>query len=249
MNIGSNPATDLVSSDCYPVDGVFSWSDEMPSIVMGPHVFGSKKDAKQYMGDLLSLYQVGHKLIPEHFWIAMSLIKRHPESEQKVGVGIRAISVEKHPEFRTKCLVIHREDGTTTDFSYITCIDARTKPDIVRFLEAMRYAVKEQILRFKWSQFGSKDAVLRCQITGEAVTWHTAHIDHVKPFREIAQEFIDEMNIEVSTDLLTANADNQYFETISDRLVYVCWLDYHEKHAVLRVVSDKANLRRKRGDD
>lgn len=221
----------------------------MSSIVIGPHAFVSKSDAKQYMRDLLSLYQPGHKLTPEHFELVASLIQRHPEAAQKIGVGIRYISVQKHPEFRTKCMIIHREDGTSTDFSYITCIEARQKTMRARMLDAMRYAVKEQILRFKWAKFGAKTNVVTCELTGEPVGWDNCHIDHVKPFVELASEFLEAYEIEPSKEMLAANADNQYFETIADRLIYVCWLQYHEDNAVLRVVSDKANLQRKRGQE
>lgn len=218
----------------------------MASVVIGPHVFGSKADAKLYIRDLLSLYHVGSRLVPEHFWIVMSLIHRHPEAAEKIGCGIEYISVRKHPEFSTKCFVIHREDGSSTDFSYITCIDARPKTVRTRFIEAMRYAIKNQITAFKWSMFRRKDVTLKCAITGLPVSWERSHVDHIKPFSEIAEEFLAEFSIEPSKSMLAENADNQYFETITDDEIRSRWLVYHAEKAQFRIVLDKANLQRKR---
>uniref|UniRef100_A0ACD5XQN8 Uncharacterized protein n=1 Tax=Avena sativa TaxID=4498 RepID=A0ACD5XQN8_AVESA len=57
--------------------------------------------------------------------IVEKVLAHHPRSEDKIGCGLDAIMVNKHPEFRrTRCLFISRTNGDLEDFSYRKCLRA-----------------------------------------------------------------------------------------------------------------------------
>uniref|UniRef100_A0A0E0EPE7 Uncharacterized protein n=1 Tax=Oryza meridionalis TaxID=40149 RepID=A0A0E0EPE7_9ORYZ len=56
------------------------------------------------------------------------VLVHHPSSEDKIGCGVDAIMVGKHPDFRkSRCLFIVRTNGETEDFSYRKCINEYIK--------------------------------------------------------------------------------------------------------------------------
>ncbi|BAF24492.1 protein DCL homolog, chloroplastic [Oryza sativa Japonica Group] len=55
--------------------------------------------------------------------VVEKVLVHHPTSEDKIGCGVDAIMVGKHPDFRkSRCLFIVRTNGETEDFSYRKCI-------------------------------------------------------------------------------------------------------------------------------
>ncbi|PIA27133.1 hypothetical protein AQUCO_08300074v1 [Aquilegia coerulea] len=53
------------------------------------------------------------------------LLAYHPHSEDKVGVGLHSIMVDRHPQFKgSRCLFVIRTDGAWIDFSYQKCVRA-----------------------------------------------------------------------------------------------------------------------------
>ncbi|XP_051194545.1 protein DCL homolog, chloroplastic [Lolium perenne] len=60
--------------------------------------------------------------------IVEKVLAHHPRSEDKIGCGLDAILVDKHPDFRkTRCLFIARTNGDVEDFSYRKCLRAYVK--------------------------------------------------------------------------------------------------------------------------
>lgn len=51
------------------------------------------------------------------------LKKGHHEPETKIKSGVRAFQIRKHPEYKSRCFFILREDGTVDDFSFRKCVD------------------------------------------------------------------------------------------------------------------------------
>uniref|UniRef100_A0A0E0EPE6 Uncharacterized protein n=1 Tax=Oryza meridionalis TaxID=40149 RepID=A0A0E0EPE6_9ORYZ len=60
--------------------------------------------------------------------VVEKVLVHHPSSEDKIGCGVDAIMVGKHPDFRkSRCLFIVRTNGETEDFSYRKCINEYIK--------------------------------------------------------------------------------------------------------------------------
>lgn len=74
------------------------------------------------------------------------LIENHPNAEQKIGVGIVDFYTFR-TMYKTIGFGLLRTDGTTTDFSYLQCLNPRT--DNYKIKMACRAAVNKSILKFK----------------------------------------------------------------------------------------------------
>ncbi|GJM99703.1 hypothetical protein PR202_ga16828 [Eleusine coracana subsp. coracana] len=57
--------------------------------------------------------------------VVEKLLSHHPRSEEKIGCGVDAIMVAKHPNYRnSSCLFVLRTNGDLEDFSYRKCLRA-----------------------------------------------------------------------------------------------------------------------------
>ncbi|ERN16702.1 protein DCL, chloroplastic isoform X2 [Amborella trichopoda] len=57
--------------------------------------------------------------------VVEKLLAYHPHSQDKIGCGLDAIMVDRHPQFRnSRCLFVVRTDGGWIDFSYQKCLRA-----------------------------------------------------------------------------------------------------------------------------
>lgn len=56
--------------------------------------------------------------------ILLDLLKKgHSESERKIGSGVRAFQIRFHPQYKSRCFFLVREDDTVDDFSFRKCVD------------------------------------------------------------------------------------------------------------------------------
>lgn len=69
-------------------------------------------------------YKDGDKLTPEdEKKVVEKLLPHHPSSQDKIGCGVDAIMVGRHPKYNSsRCLFIRRKDGQWTEFSYRKCL-------------------------------------------------------------------------------------------------------------------------------
>lgn len=62
------------------------------------------------------------QLTTEEFEIVMKALKKHPEADQKIGVGVTSIFVQQTIQYRDSyCFHVKRVDGSEEDFSYNYC--------------------------------------------------------------------------------------------------------------------------------
>lgn len=59
----------------------------------------------------------------EHIVLLDLLKKGHLEPDRKIGTGIRAFQIRYHPQFKSRCYFVIREDGSVDDFSFRKCVD------------------------------------------------------------------------------------------------------------------------------
>ncbi|KAL3617906.1 hypothetical protein CASFOL_038227 [Castilleja foliolosa] len=69
-------------------------------------------------------YMDGDRLSPDdEKAVVDKLLAHHPHSEDKIGVGLDWIMVDRHPQFKnSRCLFVVRTDGGWIDFSYQKCL-------------------------------------------------------------------------------------------------------------------------------
>jgi hypothetical protein len=70
---------------------------------------------------MLNRYSPGERVSNEDANDLASLLERHPEGVEKIGVGIDHFEVQE-ADYSTQCFRVVRTDGTWARFSYHTCI-------------------------------------------------------------------------------------------------------------------------------
>lgn len=196
--------------------------------------FKSKSDATAYFKEMLNRYNDGDELNSDDDTILFELLQRHPEADDKIGVGVKRFYRAKSPIHPTSCFHIERYDGTTTDFSYPSCISGNTASLSQQFYEACRFAVSQDLIKQKERLFKDSGGTMICEKTGANITINEADYRHTSPrFREIVRDFIKQYNITISPDLVTHSRDMQYVVRFVDSNIESLFKKYHATKAHL----------------
>jgi hypothetical protein len=195
----------------------------LPSIT-----FMSKKDAKAYFQNMLNRYRDKDILSTEDDTILFELLQRHPEAAEKIGVGVKRFYRSRSNIHPTSCFHLERFDGTTTDFSYVSCISGNAATLEQQFYEACRYAVANKLICQKEQLFLEAGGTMKCAKTGTPITIDNAEYRHTEPsFREIVRDFIADNHITIISTMLTHGTDMQYIVKFADLGVESLFKSYH----------------------
>ena len=190
------------------------------------------------------LYQKGEELNNSDFESVFNLLKNHPESDRKIGCGIKKIVVE-NGGYNYNCFHLVRQDSSKEDFSYRKCITGEPN-EFTLFSQACRKAVENDLKEIKQKYFreNSKNGLVKCQDTSELINFDNSHVDHRQPntFSVIVDRFVELNRI----DLLTVEYDKieNYGHRLKDKKLEKEFRDYHAEKANLRVVNKQRNLSR-----
>ena len=93
-------------------------------VTVGEVRYASHISAQRIFGGMLGRYCPGDEVNNVDAAFLHDLIKRHPNSGAKIGLGIAHFEVrtKKHG---AKCFHIVRTDGTVEEFSYTKCIKGK----------------------------------------------------------------------------------------------------------------------------
>jgi len=239
-----------VLRDCLPLFW-YSWLGKVnimgkEPIRIGDLLFTTKKAAKEYFRTMLAGYQNGQTVEDINDGHLRDLIERHPEATSKIGCGVKRFFKDRTDK-PTSCFWLEREDGSRTDFSYISCVDAKSKSLYQEFAEACRMAVEEDLRAAKTEHFrehADSDGKVLCEITGERVAIYESHLDHKKPmtFQVIVRTFVKAKKITVRPEMLSVPRDAQFSTVFVDDELRREFREYHRSVADLRIVAAKENL-------
>jgi hypothetical protein len=211
-------------------------------IIVGDLQFTTQEAALDFVRGIRDRYRDGAVIdAPDGTFLA-SLLSLHPEADQKFGNGIAHFSVQTDAVFgTTRHFVVHREDGTSTDFSFKACIEGSSARRDA--LAALREAVAPQVTGFKQEAFEGRIDV-PCGVRGTPTPFGDAHVDHIPPrtFAALVTGWLRDEGIELLDVLVTPPADNQLLTEMADHTQLTSWRQFHAKHALLRIVSAGANL-------
>jgi hypothetical protein len=214
-------------------------------------IFKTKKDATQFIQNILYGYQLNESLEGDDLMFMLDVLKCHPDVNKKVGVGIKSIIVEKELTFnKTTHFSIIRTDGTKVDFSFVKCLTPSSNKLIKLFYSSARRAVSDQIIAFRdkfFTENKDSNGDISCALTGVLIDKSSSHVDHVPPdtFHKIVSDFIDISNIDVDSTKFIETADGIGRE-FSEEEIRNSFSDYHRSNARLRIVSPSANLQQKK---
>lgn len=182
---------------------------------------------------------VGDDLTLENTRYMVSLLQTyHPTAEQKLGVGVCRMWLERTP-YNNTCFFLERIDGTTTDFSYTKCLKQPSERQV--FDHAARAAVADQVIAFKCRTLAQGPQI--CPYTGDALD-ATCHVDHVAPrtFQALLDQFLRETGVDWRQVKIQASRDGNMTREFDDVAFKDRWAQWHAAHADLRLLSRTGNL-------
>ena len=208
-----------------------------PLIIIGDLTFRSKAEATRFYKAILDKYSPGTALDEADFKHVLALCRL--QWDAKAESKIDAIVVDYHPAHRdTKCFLIEIE-GHFHLFSYLLSINGEIS-DMRLFSRACRRAVANRLRDYKKEVFRNRP--VRCALTNEIIEWEECHIDHKAPltFSVIVKSFFVAHSIDLSR--IEYKFDNFVDEFANEDLASQ-FCAFHEKMAVLRILSKKANAK------
>lgn len=220
------------------------------SIQIGDMEFKFQKEALMFFKKILSSYKDDEiiKVSSCHHNMLSKLIERHPEADQKKGVGIKHF-YKARTDKGTSCFYIEREDGSTTEFSYIFAVKAKGKSLYQEFLDACRHSVEDYLIKIKDLFFHTRsdsEGKVECELTGRKISRKESHLDHMAPltFQVIVKTFICANKIKISKEMLTSPSDNRITPKFIDEEMKNKFVEFHEYITKdnLRIIESRSNL-------
>ncbi len=214
------------------------------SIKIGDNKFQSKKSALEYYKNILNSYEFEEELNKSDINDVLNLLELHPNPKEKIGKGIKTIKVGR-AHYNTKSFELVRFDGTTTFLSYTKRINS-PKSKFAKFSKVCRSSIQDDLRQVKQAYFDkySEKGKVKCQETGEYLTWDELSIDHRQPntFSVIVDRFIELNNVDVkSVKYIQVSGGPDVF---ADKSLKENFVQYHKEKANLRIVNKKLNLKR-----
>lgn len=208
---------------------------------LGGKEFPTKKSVKDYCREILRK-SAPHFPLPADHQFLLDLLALHPRAKDKIGCGVRSFMVQVDPVWKTtRHFQLLRTDGSTTDWSFSTCLDGENHR--ANAIAALRHATSAQIIEFKRDQFDASEFI-KCPFTGDLVTFNTCHVDHAAPdtFSALVTKWLTLSGITPDQVKLKPNCDNQWACEMTDPEQIKSWLEFHYAGASLRIVSPRANM-------
>ena len=174
-----------------------------------------------------------------------ALLYNHEHAEAKIGAGVADLFVGPEQEHDTRCFWIFRTDYTFDHFSFKKAIEGKTTPRM-RFMQAGRAAVEEDIQAFKAKQFSEQadaDNMIMFPGSDQKYGCRDAHVDHVEPsFRAIADAFLAHEQLDPATvEYETAGIIGTRFR---DQAMAARFRAYHNERGSLKLTPAYDNLKK-----
>lgn len=199
-------------------------------------LFPTKRSALRFVSNFL---QNTPRLEPEDAaWLIRDVLSLHPRWAEK-SKGMKGIAIKQQGRPGNNMFVIQKHNGTEEDISYRTCITKQN--DRVDVTKALRFAVISDISEYRRHAFSNERTIPCADCNAPCENAHSTHIDHILPFRTIVANFVSEENIDLNS--IQTHSSGTY-RLISDIDLRMRWTDYHKKHATLRVMCARCNLKR-----
>lgn len=212
----------------------------MAKILVGGLEFKSQKSLKKHVQALYSEIGATNDIPAKYHLFLNDLVARHPSAKEKIGCGVsryKLIPNPVTPQFFE--LNIVRTDGSVTEVSYNKCVTGRERTVKAAFSSALRYAVNDQIMAFRWAELEKSKYCRRC---GDNLH-RGIHIDHDIPFATLAENFT-KLYPDLPTEFDECTRIHQHIFRASDAEYSKAWQEYHRQNAVLILSCAGCNIRR-----
>lgn len=178
-------------------------------------------------------------IYPSHYNTLIEILKRHPEFNSKTQNMCNIKIIRDTLNINAFKIIIIKTDESEIDISWKCAITGKPKGNKHDLMSAMRSSVDEQILRFR------KNNKAKCALCPNT---DKLHVDHIIHFDEIVLNFINIMEskkIKIPDTFGDTNDDThrRCFLEIYNNFKNE-WIEYHNKHATLRILCQTCNLTR-----
>jgi hypothetical protein len=196
--------------------------------------FRTQSEAKDYFTKLLNSYELGSTLSTEDSVLIFELLQRHPEAEEKIGVGVRSFFINHAPDHPTRCFYIRRLDGSTTEFAIGSCITSNPPTQEQEFYKACRESVRPYLDEEKLARISEAGGRVTCCVTGEEVSSDQCEYRHTEPkFKNIVEEFVKLDKLDLKNVALSTGGDMQSTTGFVDETLRDRFIAFHAKRARL----------------
>lgn len=172
-------------------------------------------------------------------WFVNLIREMHPYADEKLSkpvIGVRRYNRYGH---QGNNLLLMYADGSSLPFSWNKCCKGKKSSDGVSVKTALRAAVADQTSAVMDAAFAKSDTIV-CPMSGEVISRRSAHVDHAPPkFADLVQAWLIDRDIQLD-DVALAD-DPQGGQLLAPGEERDSWMRFHERHAVLRVVSARWN--------
>lgn len=195
-----------------------------------------KKDKHAKAKNVLNDATINTPLDGREFNVALAVLAGHPDLTEKVGAGVIAVDV-RMALYGTRCFHVTRVDGTSTDFSYLKCLQPPTPRQEVQ--AACRNGIRADIALKKKLHLVTGGV---CELTGMPIDEDNSHVHHSPPmFDVLVDGWADSEGGYDRLAGLLEHGDNTYGNDFPEE-IRASWLTWHTHRARMQVVHRSANL-------
>ena len=224
-------------------------------VKLSTRTFETQTLALKYYREMLGGYEDGDRITdPEHDADLRALIERYDPLLENHGQPVKGYQHIAYFERRrtethgTSCFYFVRNDGTEDKFSYRHAVIGKLKDSGEEFADACRQAVHLDCIVEKKRLFAlhaNNTSRMRCEKTGQLVTYDEAHLDHEGPFfAEIVSEFqiMNDWQKGIPDDVISEPQALKTTATFNDCSIENAFRKFYRQHAKFRILSVAANL-------
>lgn len=172
-------------------------------------------------------------------WFVHLIREMHPYADEKLAKPVVGIKKYNRYGHQGDNLMLIYEDGSSLPFSWNKCCKGKASSDAVSIKAALRAAVQDQTSAVMDAAFWHRDTIV-CPMTGDLVTRGEAHVDHAPPrFADLVTLWLIDMGL--GLEQVPLSDDPQGGAVLAEGNSRSSWMQFHERHAVLRVVSARWN--------
>lgn len=204
-----------------------------------PNKSQAKAFVKQLLADSRSTHGLRERLPNSTQQILYDLVQYCDDKKQQElsEIDYFVLSAQQG----STCFAVKKTDDTYVCFSYNTALDVTLRSPENLATKAARIEITPQTEQFRAMHTTSGMGV--CVLTGNTLPSNMLHVDHHfdnAPFGKLWTAFLEIRGLHAK-DIETRSSDSG--RLFIDRELANAWSQYHEEHAVLRLVRKEDNLR------
>lgn len=199
----------------------------------------TKKELIQRIRNIINNQPLGIRFNESDELFLKSILEHHYKwEEKKKDYEYLIVKINYHDYGTNRGLYIVRTTGEEIDISWTVCLETLKAIQKKAILTSLRNEIADQRndLDLRTGEYNM------CQLCNCPIDDNNTHLDHVKAFKDILNEWKTLNNIDID-NLKVTQRDNIH-DILEDREIANKWQEYHKEHAVFRRVHKHCNLTR-----